>query len=124
MDNSNQISIPVAQSAPQKIFSHKRHKEEHRKHKSIMADGESLDVLSEITSLILLCFLCSSLCLLRLKLLLLEQFVGVFLNDTAELNNTLEVVARARQLDGVDCVWLLDDRICDKAPNLFAEFYQ
>ena len=48
------------------MISHKRHKEEHKKHKSILADGESLDVLSEIPSLMLLCFLWSSLCLLWL----------------------------------------------------------
>jgi len=38
------------------MISHKRHKEEHKKHKSILADGESLDVLSEIPSLMLFVF--------------------------------------------------------------------
>src|SRR6185369_14455279 len=54
----------------------------------------------------------------------LAQLFGVFLNMAAELNETLEVVTRARQLRGVDCVWILDDGISDKAPDLFAEFYQ
>src|SRR5689334_3387293 len=48
---------------PTTFISHKRHKEEHRKHK-VYSDGESLDVLSEIPSLMVLCSLCSSLCLL------------------------------------------------------------
>src|SRR6185369_9008872 len=51
---------------PQKVLVYKRHKEEHKNTKSNLADGKSLDVLSEIPSLMLLCFLCSSLCLLWL----------------------------------------------------------
>jgi len=61
MDNFNQMSILVVLSMLP--FSHKRHKEEHKSTKHI-ADRESLDVLSEIPSLMLwaLCVLLCAFC--------------------------------------------------------------
>src|SRR6185369_16324963 len=64
---------------PTTFISHKRHKEEHRKHK-VYSDGESLDVLSEIPSLMVLCSLCSSLCLLWPKRGGRRGGVGILLN--------------------------------------------
>lgn len=64
--------------------------------------------------------LCAKYCLLFMPL----EFIRVFLNLPAQLDQTLEIEPRFRQLLRIDRIRILDNRICDKAPNLLAELYQ